>query len=107
MHHVDGVQFVLELAHRGRAAPVVGIETVEHLGGLRAAGADARKQQLGFLRVVDPLRKLVDVEQHRAQHREVGQVAAPTVLGQQQADRAQHRRQRAMLVVDDLEGGVR
>ena len=56
-----------------------------------------------LLRVVQPLGELVDVEQHRAQHVEVGQGACRRRVRQQHRQRAQHRRQRLVLVLDDLQ----
>ena len=79
---------------------MVGVEPIENLGTFGASCADLRKQQFAFLRVVDLLRKLVDVEQHRPQHREVGQGVATPVLREQRADRTQDRGQRAVLVAD-------
>jgi hypothetical protein len=46
---------MLELTHANRAARVVGVEPVENFGAFVAARAHLRKEQLAFLRVVDPL----------------------------------------------------
>ena len=105
-HHLQRQHVVLELEHGAMAGRVVAVEPVEHRRQLRAARAQQRKEQLGFLGVVHLLRELVDVEEHRAQDLEVRLDPVAPALGEQQADRAQHRRERAVLGANDLDGGM-
>ena len=105
-HHLEAQQRVLQVADGAFAAGMVLVEAVEHLVGLGGARAQLREQQLRFLQVVALLGKLVHVEQHRAQRREVGQRALAAVLRQQQQDRTQHGRQGGMFIVDDAQRGV-
>ena len=49
------------------AVSVVAIEPIQYFGEFTASRAKPREQQLAFLGVVDPLRELVNVEQHRPQ----------------------------------------
>jgi hypothetical protein len=102
-HHFEAEQRMLQIADRAFAVLVIVVEPVEHRIGFVGSRTQLRKEQLRLLRVVQPFGKLVDVEQHRPQHAEVGQRAAPAVLGQQQSHRPQHHRQGLMLLMDDAQ----
>ena len=105
-HHLEREHVVLQLADGAVARLVVAIEPGEHRGERGAAFAQQGKEQGAFLGVVDLLRELVDVEQHRAQDLEVRRDAVAPALGQEQPDRAQHGREGGVLVADDLHGGM-
>src|SRR5450755_121274 len=105
-HHLEGEQVVLELAYLGVAAAMLGVEAIEDVAQGGAALAHPRKQQIAFLGVMYFFRKLVDVEQHRAQYREVGRPPVSAAFRQEQTDRAQYRGQRAVLVADDAQRGM-
>jgi hypothetical protein len=103
-HHLVGQHAVLEFADRGLAHVVVGVELVEHGAEFGAARAHLREQQLRLLRVVQALGEFVDVEQHRAQHVEGWRLLVVARLAQQHVERAQHRRDGLVLVLDHLQG---
>ena len=105
-HHFQCQDIVLQVEHGAMARLVVAIEPIEHRRQRRAALAQQRKEQGALLGVVHLLRKLVDVEEHRPQHLEVGLDAVAAALGEQQADRAEHGGERAVLGADDLDGGM-
>ena len=105
-HHLQREHVVLQVEHGAMARLVVAIEPIEHRRQRRAAPPQQRKEQGAFLGVMHLLRKLVDVEEHRPQHLEVGVDAVAPALGEQQADRAEHGGERAVLGADDLDGGM-
>ena len=104
-HHLEREQVVLELEHGAMALRMLGVEAVEH-GERSAALTHLREQQLALLGVVNLLREFVDVEEHRAKHREVGLDAVAPALREQQTDRPQHRSEHSVLVADDAQGGM-
>lgn len=63
---------MLEFAYRSFALGMIVIEVVEDRGGFGRALSKHRKQQPALLGVMDRLGKLVDVEEHRAQGRHIG-----------------------------------
>ena len=105
-HHLEGQQFMFEIADGALAGGVVAIEPVQRRGELGATLAHDREQQFGFLAVVELLGELVHIEQHRTQHAEVGHLLFAPRLGQQHRQGTQHGRQSLMLVVDDIQGRV-
>ena len=89
-HHLEGQQRVFELADRVFALRMVVRQAVQHRIGAGVAAAQLREQPAAFLWVVQALRKLVKVEQHRAQRGEAGQGVAAPVFAEHQHDGAQH-----------------
>ncbi len=105
-HHLVGQQRMFELADRRLALGMLGVQPVQRGGQLGAAPAQRRKQQLALLGMVQALGKLVHVQQHRAQHVEVGRLLLAPRLLHQQHHRTQHRRKGLVLVLDHEEGRV-
>jgi hypothetical protein len=62
-----------QFADHGLAGGLLAVQAVEHRGELGRHLSQAREQQFALPGVVQLLRAPVDVEEHRAQHREVGQ----------------------------------
>jgi len=73
---------------------------------LRSDTGDLGKQQLGLLGMVQALGKLVDIEQHRAQHLEILLARVTRAALDHHDQRTQHRRQGGMFVTDDADALV-
>ena len=61
---------MLQFAHRCFASSMVAIKLFYCLGSMMRRLSNFWEQQLRFLRMMQPLRKLIHIKQHRAQHRE-------------------------------------
>jgi len=80
------------------------LEPVEYRPSGGTARAQQREQIPVLLRMMEALRKRVDVIDHRAEHPEVGLFSpAPDVVDEVE-HAVQHRRQSAVLVVNDANG---
>ena len=105
-HDFERQQGMLKLPNGPFTRSVVALQLVQQGAQLWGALAQPRKQQPAFLGVVQPLGKLVDVEQHGAQQRKRRQGRVAPRLLQQQQQRPQHGRQSGRFVVDDAQGSV-
>lgn len=101
---LPGQQQVLQRAHPRLAGQVVVLELLHHRHQVRVVAQQRGKQQVGFLGVMLPLGKLVDVEQDGAHHIKEALRAFALRLRDQLIERAQHRRHAAVLVLDDGKG---
>jgi hypothetical protein len=71
-HLLPGQQRMLQLADGALTLGVVGLQVVQQAAQLGRPRPQLRKEQFAFLPVMQALRELVDIEQHRAQGGEVG-----------------------------------
>ena len=80
---------------------VVAVESRKDVRQLRAAHAQAWKEQVGLLGMMNALRELVDVEEHRPECVVVEAKLAPSALADEQLEPTQHCRQDGVLFADD------
>lgn len=80
------------------ATSVVAVERIEYRHEFTASRAKLWKQQRAFLAVVDVLQKLVNVEQHCSQCREIHRSGMTTMVRKAHIDEAHHCKHRAVFV---------
>src|SRR5688572_16845604 len=91
----------LELADEARALLVLLLQLVDELSCLRRARGDAREEVLVLLRMMQPLRILVDVAQHAAQHLEARPHSRVLRHARKLLEPVQHRGDRAVLALEN------
>jgi hypothetical protein len=82
------------------------IQPGNHLGGFGCQAHHPGEQQLGFFGMVQSLREFVDVKQHGAHHIKIILPVMAGATRHHHADRAQHRGQCGVFVVNDLNAAV-
>ena len=97
-------QRVLQPLDEAPAFHVLRFELVEQRAGRRIALAQLAKQVRVLLGMVEALGERIDIVKHRAEQLEIGRHPPHVDLADEIEEAVQHGGERAMLVLDDLDG---